>query len=155
MKDEIRKELEGLGSSLVDDKFKKGSEIPEDYFTKMQESVMQKLDQEVGKESLKRVPVLRLRKIIYASAALFILALGALIVFNLSLGNSSTIDQLDEESIYTYLNENLDGVSLEMLVSDTDLTESYFPENLMTDGVDEYLEENIEDLQLEDLENLL
>ena len=155
MKNEIRKELEELGSSLVDDKFKKRPEIPEDYFTNMQEAVMQKLDQEAKMPRHKRGPVLSLKKMLYASAAILVLALGALIVFNLSSENSPIIDQLDEESIYTYLNENLDGVSLEMLVSDSDLSESYFPENMMTEGVDEYLEENLEDLQLEDLENLL
>lgn len=151
MKQELRKELEALKSSLPDEKIKSTYDVPEGFFEMMQDEVLQKLDaSQMGGSS-----VFRFRKWIYASAAIIILAIGALVVFNLQANSKSGFEALETEAIYAYLDENLDEFSLNMLMAGEQNIESFIFETVSAEQVEDYLEENLDELSLEALEKLL
>jgi len=151
MKQELRKELDALKSSLANEKFKSTYEVPDDFFDTMQQKVIQKMDaSQTGGSS-----VFHFRKWIYASAAIFILAIGAWVVFDLQSSSKSGFEALETEAIYAYLDENLDEFSLNMLMSGEQSIEPFLLETVSTEQMEDYLEDNLDELSLEALEELL
>jgi hypothetical protein len=153
MKEEIRKELEALGSALAREKEKRSYTVPEGYFDQMQKEVLQKLSS--GKNETHRSSYRRLRPWIYSAAASVVLILAALFVLDRPGPEALDFEQLATEAIYAYLDENLDDISLKMLVTEEAVATPITAGEEDHQWIEEYLEENLDDLPIEVLEELL
>jgi len=156
-KKEIQKELKSIKSSLELDDNKGYFEVSENYFDQMQKEVLNKVRNEAPSESVAEGNIIhRLsNKWAYAIAAVFIFAFGSLFLFNQNLQSSELDASNDIEAIVAYLEENIDEISIEMLVMDNGgMYESSF-DQIDPGDIQEYLNENIEDIDFEDLESML
>lgn len=151
MNEELKKELHELGSSIDPNIKTEKFEVPEDYFASMQNAVLQKVAD--TNRNKKRIRILR--PWLYASAAVIVLLIGSIIVFDTQQVKAPGFEQLDSEAVYAYLDENLEDISWQMLVKDEDFKERTQPDEQETEILEMYLEENLEELSIEDLENLL
>lgn len=152
MKEEIRKELEQLGSGLAREEKGPGFDVPGDYFASMQEEVMQKINRLENKQG----SVLRMRRWFYASAAVVVVALGALFVLDKNIHQTAAgFEQLETDAIYAYLDDHIEDISWQMLVLESESSLPVFLEEGETEMLEEYLEENLDDVPLELLEELL
>jgi hypothetical protein len=149
MQDEVRKELEEMGSILGRKKYQKEFEVPDGYFQNMQDKVISTVNGEQKSKS----KLFKLRKLIYASAAIIILVLGSLITLRNYTTPKNGFKNIDSEVIYAYLNDNLDEITLQQLISQ-ELDFEAIVANENTDEVQKYLENHLEDLQLEELEEM-
>lgn len=151
MNEELRKELNDLGSSIEPGSKKESYEVPEAYFISMQDDVLTKLDKQGKRKGISH----RLSLWLYASAAVVVLLIGSIVVFNTQQTTATGFEQLDSEAVYAYLDENLEDISWQMLVKDTDMMESDNSDEQETEIFEKYLEENLDELSIEELENLL
>jgi hypothetical protein len=151
MNEELRKELKELGSSIEPGIKKEGFKVPEAYFESMQDAVLNKLSDSKGRRPRIRI----LSTWLYASAALIVLLIGTIVVFNTQQQKVTGFEQLDSEAVFAYLGENLEEISWQMLVNDAALKEVVNSDEQDTEILEMYLEENLEELSIEELENLL
>lgn len=151
MKEEIRRELELLGSSLGKEKIKEDHLVPEGYFEALQESVIK----EINPGSKRKYGNIRLRTWLYASAAAIIIIMGVILVFDVNYKSPSGFEHLETDAVFSYLDENLDDISLQMLVSEESILDPLIIEGDDTDILENYLEDQLDDLSIEELEKLL
>lgn len=154
MKKDIKNELEELNSSLVNYKKKDLFEVSDDYFAKMQESVLAKTIHQSNENKVIRL--FNYKKIL-SVAAIFILLVSAVFLVNINLSTAKSSNGLTSEVMYDYLLDNIDDLDNEMfavVLDDDDLDlEDGIDESL--DDLNEYLNNNIEEFTEEELQNYL
>lgn len=151
MNEEIRKELEKLGSSLAKKEPESAFEVPEGYFENMQNEVLQKIEStsNTGKQR-SIVP-----RWLYAVAAVLVVVIAALFVVDLSGNKAPGFDKLSEDAVYAYLENELDNIPLPMLVAVENTLEPLPLSEEEASQLEDYLEGELDNLSLEELENLL
>ena len=150
MKQKILKELKQLNSPLANLKKTDVYDINEDYFDKMQKSVLSKVGE--TKKDVKIIKIFSFRRIMSIAAAVIIL-IAATFVITQNLPNNN---ELANENLYEYLIENVDDIDNEMFAIVLNENDLLFEdeESLFDDEINEYLENSIDDLTEDDLENL-
>ncbi len=151
--EDLRDELKKIGSKLDPDFSKEPWDLPENYFAGMQDKVLSQLHDSKSKRP--NVKLRNLRSGLYAVsgiAAMLILAFG--IWFFAGRSNSvdpAGIQELDQDQVYAYLEENIDEISLDMLVTDKQMeSELLFDQPQSEEDWDVLLE----DVDLYDLNNI-
>lgn len=140
-RDNIKKELESLKSSLK--MMDKGSyDLPESYFSEMQDSIMQKINEEKKENTFSLFPY---KRIISLAAALALIVISVWVIKS-NINANVTFDDLSEEMVYSYLNENIQEIHENTLLDyldegdvQTDL------DDLEDEELEEFLEEYLED----------
>ncbi len=160
MKDNINKELEGLSPKLA--KLRKVGEVPEvpkNLFHNMQQSVIQELKGEVKtstvpqknpwwKAIFKPVPAL--------AFATFLALVAAGIFFNTEKATEQfAIEDISEEEILAYIDSNIeDFESASLLEITEDEDDLFIDSNYDDDELNEYLDNNFENLDDDAFEQL-
>jgi len=151
--EDLKKELKDMGSLLDHDIRLEDREIPEDYFKQLQNRVLADLS---SSESTGKVPLLNiLRPALYTIsgiAAMLILAFG-IWHYNKSVqqDDPSGIQSLDQELVYSYLEENIDDLSLDMLATDKHMEEEMLIDHPQNEEEWEIL---LEDVEIYDIDNI-
>lgn len=151
--EDLKEELKNIGSKLDPAGKNESWDIPEGYFAEMQNKVLLQLHD--AKSNRTSVKLRNLRSGLYAVsgiAAMMILAFG--IWFFAGRSNSvdpSGIEELDQDQVYAYLEENIDEISLDMLVTDKQMeSEILFDQPQSEEDWDILLE----DVDIHDLNNI-
>ena len=150
MKEEIYKELENLDSALIKYKKKDIYSPSGKYFDEMQKSVLSKLEK---KEKAPKIISFGINKWMMGIAASLVL-IAAIFAFN----HYNTVDekQLAENDIIEYLNiyvDDFDETDFANYLSDEDFQIAE-ETSIDPDELENYLEENIDDISEEDLQQL-
>ena len=140
--------------SVIDQSFER-SEIPENYFSTLQDKVIARIEEDQRKTKV--IPLFNRKWLSIAAVFIFLLCVTYIINTNLSIENNSeayALDiEVDEALDYLLENENLylsDLVSLEYLTDEDVVGEEDFE-----DINEEDLEDFFNELDPEDLEDLL
>ncbi len=149
MKKEINNELKNMDSVLS--KVKNGDiyNAPDNYFETMQNSIFEKLQQEKSP----KVVSLRINKWIMSIAASLIIVVAVMFFIK---QNSDTNAQLANSDIIEYLNvyvDDFDETDFAKYLNEEDLSISN-ETAINTDDIENYLDDNIDDLNEEDLQQL-
>ena len=150
MKKEIYKELEELDSFLSKHQKKDIYNVPDDYFDKMQKSVLEKLNIEDKKP---KIISFGFNKWMMGIAASLVILVAAFFAFN---QDSDTSIQLANNDIIDYLNmyvDDFDEADLAKYLGDEDITVTE-KTSINIDDIEDYLKENIDDIDEEDLRQL-
>ena len=169
-KDELRDELNELSPFLAKRKgIEEGFKVPKDYFSSLPDEVMKKVlpesppivePQRAWLDGLAEFVQSLFRPryaLAYAMVAVLIVA-GIYFIFPAEFDGTSPVVDINEitgEEIEMYLAENIETVS-------TDLLEEHYVESgaetlpsLELEEVEEYLDDALDDIDLDDLEELL
>lgn len=167
--DDVRKELEDLSPRLLRLKEQEtGFKVPEDYFQRLQEEVLEKIQQKPQmapptswlNEWWETLQFLFQPRWALSLATVAILAIaGGVWFFQQPKTNSNLSAELakvDRETLNTYIQANLHDFDTETLMEFAASQEgvSHF-EDLTPEELDEYLDEVIQDLDAETLKELL
>jgi len=160
MKDDIKKELEGLSPKLA--KLRKPAampEVPKNLFHNMQQGVIQELKTEVEQTSVQqKEPWWRfIFKPVSALAFATFLALVGVGIFlnNPTADGQFAIDDLSEEEILAYIDSNIDDFESASLLEMTDEEDQYLLDSNINDAeLEEYLNNNFDDLDDDSFEQL-
>jgi len=150
MKKELYKELEEMESSLP--KYKKDNiyTVSDAYFDKMQNSVLTRLKE---KENTSKIISFGINKWIMGIAASLVILVAAVFAFNIK---QEPIDQIASSDIIEYLNIYVDDFNdsdFAMYLSEEDF--SMTEETTITlDDIENYLKNDIDDINEEDLQQL-
>lgn len=148
-RDDIKKELDSLQSSLKMIK-KESYKLPENYFSDMQDSVLQRIQKEEKKEKTKLVSFPNILSLV----AVMVIVLAAILVIRSNINKEISFDDLSEEMVLSYLNENIQEIPEYTLIEYYDEGQSDL-EDLQEDELEEYLEEYMEEEDEYYLEQLL
>lgn len=172
-KKEIQEELEKLAPQLSKLEVREEFDIPENYFSKFPEELMENLYfsemkpvesvvQEEQREYwldsfINKLAVFFQPKLAIGLAASLVLV--ASIYFSKQNDNLANVSfaQLSEEEISEYVEANLDEFDYETLydLMDEEEQASIGSLDFGAEGIEEYLEENMDEMNWEDLEELL
>ncbi|HAQ38563.1 MAG TPA: hypothetical protein DCX89_07285 [Saprospirales bacterium] len=151
--EDLRDELKNIGSRLDPAGKNESWDIPEGYFGEMQNMVLVQLHE--SKSNRPNVNLRNLRSGLYAVsgiAAMLILAFGIWFFAERSHSiDPAGIQELDQDQVYAYLEENIDEISLDMLMTDKQMeSEILFDQPQSEEDWDVLLE----DVDLHDLNNI-
>jgi hypothetical protein len=171
-KDEMRKELEGLSPLLHQLKKRHPDtppdQIPKGYFHRMQDEVLGRIREEERQRSpgsttsqwVEWFRQLFSPKLVVGLATAAVLVVAGLWWMNRSV-NIQTVEgdiawsSLSQNEVNAYVNENLDEFDLDLIVRYTEDASSpmdlFLPEQIEEEALDQYLDEIIDDLDIEDL----
>lgn len=167
--DDVRKELEDLSPRLLRLKEQgSGLKVPEDYFQRLQEEVLEKIQQKPqtvapagwSSDWWKAVQFLfEPRWALSLATVVILLAVGGVWFFQQASTPSSLSAELakvDRETLNTYIQANLHNFDTETLMEFAASEEgvSHF-EDLTPEELDEYLDGIIQDMDAETLKELL
>jgi hypothetical protein len=151
--EDLRDELKNIGSKLDPSGRQESWDMPEGYFVEMQNKVLFQLHD--SKSNRPNIKLRNLRSGLYAVsgiAAMLILAFG--IWFFAGRSNSvdpAGIQELDQDQVYAYLEENIDEISLDMLVTDKQMESEILFDQPQSEEDWDFL---LEDVDLHDLNNI-
>ena len=166
MKEEFKKELEGLSPEMLKIKHLQGQkqpDIPANYFHNMQFEVLQKLktEREILPEktvSEKKSVLAWLRKamspqLTWAFGIGLVLIVAGGIFMTRQASESVGFAQLTDEEILNYIDNNIEDFDALSLLNMTD-EEIFFENDLDEKSVNEYLENNLDQIDETTFENL-
>jgi len=155
LREEIKKELESLDSSLKFPPSGTDFDIPEGYFTSLQDNVFQIWDEQDEKGPKTRLLSFASRYGLNAAAAVFLLALAVLWGIESFGSERSGWEEISTQELYSYLDAELESIPAEWLLTIGD--ESLLSDWPLSDHekIDTYIEDQLEDISIEQLENLL
>ncbi|MBK7335495.1 MAG: hypothetical protein IPJ00_04765 [Saprospirales bacterium] len=154
----LRKELEEEAPFLLRQKEKPdGFSVPEGYFQQLQESVLERIAAGAGEQAPVRRSIFPLRYRL-AAASVVILVVAALFLFRPAAPQTDSV-ALTAEEVHQYVSRNIDEFDLDLLLkfAGNDLGHSgWFEDASLEDPeMKEFMDELLDDIDLETLEELL
>lgn len=162
-KDEIRKELEELAPGLSKIKREQPFQVPPIYFKELPEEILEKARrQPTGPAWWSSLSewmgsLLTPQRLVWQLAAVAVLLVAGIwmIRSNQEVNDLPNIADLSVEEMQVYVNNNIDEFDVDILLEESNLTYIDVPLLDSTAIEQEYLDEILDDLDLDDLEKLL
>jgi len=150
IREELKKELEMLGSSLLDERFREEYKVPEGFFERLQNEVIP----EVGNQKKSFAPLLLQKRTLFSMAASLLILVTSYFIFKEVAFSEDSLDTLDNELVLNYRKEDVYNLSEELIISSMEEF-TYSPlEEISTSEVFDYLEDELYEISAEELENI-